>query len=126
MLSVLAGLALVLLLPHNLSAQCDPLHCAERITGQQINADIEWDFGTLPGSYYIYRKTSSVGTPTLMVKLPKTQKRYATTMPSGKINEFRYFYIPVEMTEAGIEKQRWNASEEILILRKTGTTRKGK
>lgn len=87
------------------------------MAGEPIKATIEWDFGNLPGQYHVYRKSSSVGSPTLQAVLPKTQTQFLTTMPSGKTSEYRYFYIPVELTPSGAVKARWSGSEEILILR---------
>lgn len=118
---VLAALVLASNLLPECFAQCDPEHCGERSTGQGIKGTIEWDFGNMSGQYHVYRKTSVTGTPSLQAVLPKTQKVFATTMPSGKIKEYRYFYVPVELTPTGAVKTYWSGSEEILILRTAGT-----
>ena len=101
--------------------QCYPYNCGERISNQAIQATIEWDFGNIPGQYHVYRKTSASGSATLEAVLEKTQKTFVTKMPTGSGKEYRYFYVPVELTPTGAVKTRWASSEEILILRKAAT-----
>ena len=70
------------------------------------------------GAFYLYRRTGLTSTPSKVVTLAQTQLTYDYMMPGGTTKEYRFYAVPVFLSQTGSVIFIGPASNEVLVKRK--------